>query len=392
MTHVSSETSPSTFAVSGGQAPGAPHAGRRGGPDSGEFDWRSAASQALLEAAPDCVVIFDRALRVVHLAAGRFQRRGEGRRRVVVGKEIAELPMFASEEMRRAAMQAVAGRRSQIRVRLMVASAEPPSWFDVQFGPVHDQHGRIGGAAAVLRDISQQQRTEDALRHAQKSEALGQVAIGVAHDLNNLLMVVTGRLELLARIDGGSPEQARVLADATSAAQRGAELLRRLLAVGRRSVPVLQALDANHVVGDLLQLVRHSLPPSIGLGTELAHELPPAWGDRAQLETALLNLVLNAREAMPNGGEVVIGTAVVHEEDAEFVSIAVRDNGCGMAPEVSRRAFEPYFSTKPVGQGTGLGLMMVERFAREAGGRVELETSPGCGTSVRLLLPRAQAA
>jgi signal transduction histidine kinase len=180
-----------------------------------------------------------------------------------------------------------------------------------------------------------------------------------------------------------------VLADASSAAQRGVELLRRLLAVGRRSVPVLQALDPNQVIGDLLELVRHSLPPAIVLTTELAAKLPSAWGDRAQLETALLNLVLNAREAMPTGGELTIRTATVRDDEDEFVSISVRDDGCGMAPEVSRRAFEPFFSTRPVGQGTGLGLMMVERFAREAGGRVELETSLGSGTCVRLLLPRA---
>lgn len=391
MTHATSETYAHAFDVSVKRLPGVQQVGRRLGAEPGDFDWRAAASHALLEAAPDCVVIFDRALRVVHFAAGSFQRRVDGRRRVVVGKEIAELPMFASEEMRRAATQAVAGRRCQIRVRLMVSPGEPAASFDVRFGPVQDQLGRIGGAAAVLRDISQQQRTEDALRHAQKSEALGQIAIGVAHDLNNLLMVVTGRLELLARADGGSSAQTQVLADASAAAQRGAELLRRLLAVGRRSVPMLQALDANQVVGELRQLVRHSLPPTIALTTDLLPELPPAWADRAQLETALLNLVLNAREAMPNAGEVAIRTELARDQEEELVVISVRDNGCGMAPEVRRRAFEPFFSTKPVGQGTGLGLMMVERFAREAGGRVELETSPGRGTCVRLLLPRAPA-
>jgi signal transduction histidine kinase len=389
MTHVLSETYTAPFDVRAKPHTALPFIGSRLDPESRELDWRVAASQALLEAAPDCVVIFDRDLRVVHLAAGRFQRRGDGRRRVVVGKAIAELPMFSSEEMRRAARQAAAGRRSQIRVRMVVAPKEPATTFDVRFGPVHDQQGRISGAAAVLRDISQEQQIEEALRQAQKSEALGQIAIGVAHDLNNLLTVVAARLELLAQVDEGTPVQAKVVADASAAAQRGIELLRRLLAVGRRSTSVLQALDANQVIRDLSQLVRHSLPPSVALATELANGLAPAWADRAQLETALLNLVLNAREAMSGSGKLVIRTAPARKEDAEFVSIAVEDDGCGMSPEVRRRAFEPFFSTKPVGQGTGLGLMMVERFAREAGGRVELETSPGRGTSVRLLLPRA---
>jgi signal transduction histidine kinase len=389
MTHFLSETYTAAFDVRAKPRTALPLEGTRLDPESRELDWRVAASQALLEAAPDCVVIFDRDLRVVHFAAGRFQRRGDGRRRMVVGKVIAELPMFSSEEMRRAATQAVAGRRNQIRVRLVVAPKDPPATFDVRFGPVHDQHGRISGAAAVLRDISQEQQTEEALRQAQKSEALGQIAIGVAHDLNNLLTVVSARLEMLAQVDQGAPVQAHVVADASAAAQRGIELLRRLLAVGRRSLPVLQALDANQVIRDLLQLLRHSLPPSVALATELADGLAPAWADRSQLETALLNLVLNAREAMPGGGRLVIRTASVSDEDAPLVSISVEDDGCGMTPEVRRRAFEPFFSTKPVGQGTGLGLMMVERFAREAGGRVELETSLGHGTAVRLLLPRA---
>jgi PAS domain S-box-containing protein len=261
---------------------------------------------------------------------------------------------------------------------------------------------------AVGRDITSEKRqaealakTEDALRQAQKMEAVGQLTGGIAHDFNNLLQSISSGVELMRRrIADGRPQDAeRFVEAAQKAIERAAALTHRLLAFSRR-----QALSPKHVdVGDLLEgtceLIRQTMGPSIELRVQLKEKSWPVRCDPNQLENAILNLAINARDAMPEGGTLLIESehAVLSEADiagatgaypGEYVRITTRDTGTGMAKDVLDRAFEPFFTTKPAGQGTGLGLSQVYGFISQSNGMIRLESVPGEGTSVHLFIPR----
>jgi PAS domain S-box-containing protein len=263
----------------------------------------------------------------------------------------------------------------------------------------------------VARDITLEKQqadalrqTEDALRQAQKMEAVGQLTGGLAHDFNNMLAGVSGHLELMKlRLRmGQTGDLAARMESALGVTQRAAALTHRLLAFSRR-----QALDpkptcVNTLVLSMTDLIGRSAGPSIRVRTHLQEDLWSTLCDPNQLESALLNLANNARDAMPEGGSILIetGNAVIAPSQAgrygdlepgEYVMVTVRDGGAGMPPEVAARAFDPFFTTKPMGQGTGLGLSMVYGFARQSGGQVRIDSAPGQGTEVRLLLPRLVA-
>jgi PAS domain S-box-containing protein len=259
----------------------------------------------------------------------------------------------------------------------------------------------------VARDITEQRRqqdaldkAEDALRQAQKMEAVGQLTGGLAHDFNNLLTGISGALELLQiRISQGRYKDVeRYISTAQGAANRAAALTHRLLAFSRRQTLDPKATDVNRLAESMTDLIRNTLGPEIEMTMTNAPELWTTLVDPNQLENALLNLCINARDAMPDGGKLKIETANRTLDGAEafsfemragdYVCLSVADTGTGMSDEVVQRAFDPFYTTKPLGQGTGLGLSMIYGFAKQSGGQVRIDSALGCGTTIRLFLPR----
>ncbi|WP_199708048.1 ATP-binding protein [Teichococcus wenyumeiae] len=256
-------------------------------------------------------------------------------------------------------------------------------------------------ANAQLRaESAQREAAEAALRQSQKMEAVGQLTGGIAHDFNNLLTGIMGSLDLvqglLAR--GQMAGMERYVAAAMSSASRAAALTHRLLAFSRRQTLDPRRLSPNRLVQGLEELVARTVGPNITLDVALAADAGAILCDASQLENALLNLAINARDAMPEGGTLVMQTANAEISPAlaaqldmqpgHYVTLAVADTGIGMSPEVAARAFDPFFTTKPIGEGTGLGLSMIYGFAKQSGGQVRIESQEGHGTTVRLYLPR----
>ncbi|MBQ5187826.1 ATP-binding protein [Klebsiella pneumoniae] len=240
-------------------------------------------------------------------------------------------------------------------------------------------------------DRIKRQELEEALLHSQKMKAVGQLTGGLAHDFNNLLAVIIGSLELVEPDARDAPRLSRAL----KAAERGALLTQRLLAFSRKQALHPQAAAMAPLLENLSELMRHSLPATLSLEIEAQSPAWPAWIDVGQLENALINLVMNARDAMAGrGGVIKIRTwnqRVIRSsgQRQDMVALEVIDHGCGMSQAVKARVFEPFFTTKATGSGSGLGLSMVYGFVRQSGGRVALESAPGQGTTVRLQLPRA---
>ncbi len=270
-------------------------------------------------------------------------------------------------------------------------------WARESISPIRDARGQVTHYLAIEEDNTERQRIEDRLREVQKMQAVGQLAGGIAHDFNNLLMVTVGNLELLADRIG---EDDRPLADAAlRASLRAAESTRKLLAISRRQPLDPEVIDAGGLVTGLVEMLRGTVGETIELKTVIPPDLWPAYADPVQVEAALLNLAINARDAMPQGGTITIELANVHFDDNEsvvrgngqsgdYLMFAVADTGVGMPPEVANRAFEPFFTTKETGKGTGLGLSAVYGFAWQSGGFAELKTALGRGTIVRIYLPR----
>ena len=251
----------------------------------------------------------------------------------------------------------------------------------------------------AMRDISERKRLEAHLRQTQKMEAVGQLTGGVAHDFNNLLAVILGNAELLEdRIGTDDPQVQAVI----RAAGRGSELTQQLLAFSRLKPLRPRVLDPVQLLGGMSALLTRTLAETIEVRFLTGDDIGRIETDPAQMESALLNLAINAGQAMPEGGELTIEIAIetidrraaaemTDVAPGDYVTVAVTDTGVGMAPEVLARAFEPFFTTKPVGEGSGLGLSMVYGFARQSGGFAIIESEPGRGTTVRLYLPRVEA-
>ena len=252
----------------------------------------------------------------------------------------------------------------------------------------------------IAEAIAERKHAEEALRQSQKMEAVGQLTGGIAHDFNNLLTGIIGSLELLeVRLrQGRTSEIHRYVGAAQGASKRAAALTHRLLAFSRRQTLDPKPTDVNRLVMDMEELIRRTVGPQITLEVVTAVGLWSALIDASQLESALLNLCINARDAMPEGGRITIETAnkwlddhAAKERDlppGQYLSLCVTDTGSGMTPDVIARAFDPFFTTKPIGQGTGLGLSMVYGFVRQSGGQVRIYSEVGCGTTMCLYLPR----
>ena len=257
--------------------------------------------------------------------------------------------------------------------------------------------GSVAGCFELTFDISEQKRAQAMLVQAQKMEALGQLTGGLAHDFNNILTVILGNLDALARARGGDATVAEFVEPAAEAARRGADLIKGLLSFARKQPLEAQAADVTLLIASVGRMVRRSLPEHLQLDMAAGDTPLWAWVDTHQLQNALLNLVLNARDASPLQGRISVQAGLRSLEGApaaalqvgagRYVLIEVSDNGAGMDAATQARAFEPFFTTKPQGQGTGLGLAMVYGFVRQSGGAIQLASTPGRGSTVSVWLP-----
>ena len=267
--------------------------------------------------------------------------------------------------------------------------------------PVSGADGQTIGVGIICSDVTEQRSTEEQLRQAQKMEVIGQLTGGIAHDFNNLLTIIQGNLELIEPTAGDQTREKRLIVSALGATRRGGELTQRLLAFARRQPLSPRSTDVNKLVASMHELLHRTvLGANIEIETALAPDLWPAVVDGTQLENAILNLALNARDAMPDGGRVRIETANVDGTGVSIdgreppvagadVMVAISDTGAGMSDEIRKRAFEPFFTTKRSGAGTGLGLSMVYGFVKQSGGHIEISSEPGIGSTVRIYLPKA---
>jgi PAS domain S-box-containing protein len=252
----------------------------------------------------------------------------------------------------------------------------------------------------IINDLTERRSTEDRLRRSQRMEAIGQLTGGIAHDFNNLLAIILGNLELLLETDDLSPDVRSLGLEAMDAGERGAELVRRLLAFARKQQLEPRAFNLNDRLPDIVQLLGRTLGEAVQIHTRAAEDLSEALADPSQVDDAVVNLAINARDAMPEGGVLIIETANVFLDEeyaqqhldvtaGEYVMLAVTDTGTGMTPDVAARALEPFFTTKPAGRGTGLGLSQVYGFVKQSGGHVSIYSELGHGTTIKIFLPRS---
>ena len=322
-------------------------------------------------------------------------------------------------------MAALGGARSPTTVEAVVELGGETRVLEAVLSPPTGPAAGHVGASVVLRDVTARRRAQEQLREAnlelqrlvssrtqeleksqlalvqaQKLEAVGQLTGGVAHDFNNVLQVIGSNLQLLQAAVQDAPGAARLLRAALDAVDRGAKLASQLLAFARRQPLNPLPLNISRRVADMGDLLRRALGESVEIETVLSAGLWTTLADANQLENVILNLAINARDAMPGGGKLTIETANVVFDDqyaqstadlspGQYVMVAVSDTGTGMPPDVVARAFEPFFTTKPPGQGTGLGLSMAYGFAKQSGGHIRIYSEPGNGTTIKLYLPRS---
>jgi PAS domain S-box-containing protein len=324
-------------------------------------------------------------------------------------EEMLALPdaslLFSEEEQDRArgySQARIAGEEAP-RVYSAKARRSDGSVFDIENRAFAIPWGGATAVGAMITDVTDQRRLEEQLRQSQRLEAIGQMTGGVAHDFNNLLTVILGNAEILEDRLESEPLLRRLAGLTRTAAERAAELTSRLLAFSRRQPLNPRAVDIDVLLSELRPLLRRAMGEAIELKTVCARGLWHALVDAAQLESALLNLAVNARDAMPNGGRLTIEASNVDVDDTEididqemapgrYVLVAVADNGVGMDEATRLRAFDPFFTTKDVGKGSGLGLSMVYGFVKQSDGHVRIYSEPGQGTVVKLYLPMSREA
>lgn len=323
------------------------------------------------------------------------------RRRDMHGKHVKEIMSPDGYAEARPYMQrALAGESISFQTNIDRGGIQ--ARLAVHYLPHISRSGEVLGFFSVVQDMTEYRELEAKLVQAQKMEAVGQLTGGLAHDFNNLLGVILGNLQLLERPLRSDEKLHRKVKTATRAAMRGADLTRRLLAFSRRQMLEPKVVDLHRLVDNLDELIRRTLGEGIDIITEFPETLWPTMVDPSQMETAILNLAINARDAMVGGGSlrIVAGNAVMDAErcrdigglvPGDYVTVSVMDSGCGMTEEIVRQVFEPFFTTKEVGKGSGLGLSMVYGFAEQSGGGVTVESELNMGTSVTIYLPRAES-
>ncbi|WP_201859178.1 response regulator [Microvirga soli] len=362
-----------------------------------ELDTERALLHGLMESTGDLISFKDLEGRFVRLNAGKAKslgcRAGDclgHRERDYIAPERAAM----IEEAERRAIQA---RQPDEVIEERTLPDGKTQWFLINHIPILDEQGSVTNLATIERDITERKLMEMRLRQADKMQALGTLAGGVAHDFNNLLMAVLGSLDLASRRAPDDPRLTRLLQNATYAAERGASLTQRLLSFSRQRDLRLQAVDVNQVITGMSDLLTRTLGGVIRIERHLTEELWAAMVDPDQLELAILNLCINARDAMAENGVLTLSTRKEAVEEGritdltsgDYVVISVVDTGSGIPPEVLARVLEPFFTTKEVGKGTGLGLPMVYGLAQQSGGTVTIQSTVGVGTTVELYLSRA---
>lgn len=360
---------------------------------------REARLRSILETAPDAIITID-----AHGIIQSFSRAAEKlfgyAAGEVIGCNVKMLMPSPHHEMHDAYL-ARYGRTGEKRIigigREVEAQRKDGTVFPIELAVGEVKLDGPSIFTGFIRDLTARAKMEQDLRQAQKMEAIGQLTGGVAHDFNNLLTVISGNLEMLERHLSEADDR-ELLKEAQEATQLGAELSKRLLAFGRRQSLDPKLIDLNVLVSGMIDLLRRSLGATIEIEPRLAKGLPMITVDPGQVENALLNLAVNARDAMLNGGHLTIETRLT-EIDRDYltlhpealagrhVMLAVTDTGMGMSPEVREHAFEPFYTTKGPGAGSGLGLSMVYGFVKQSGGHVQLYSEEGHGTTIRLYLP-----
>jgi two-component system, cell cycle sensor histidine kinase and response regulator CckA len=305
---------------------------------------------------------------------------------------ITDINILSRDEVHAEMQAAAAGNRRYFRFRHRTASGEIRH-VEVHSGPLEVEDGHL--LFSIVHDVTERDRLQEELLRAQRMEAVGRLAGGVAHDFNNLLTVLLTSADLLGRkLEPDSPLRPHV-EDLRQAAQRGADLTHGLLAFSRRQVMRPRPVRLNDLVERMLRLLRRTITPTVEIRSQLAADLPPVQADPSQLEQVVMNLVLNARDAMPERGVMTLRSEWREIDGAEtvpsgpWVTLSVSDTGTGMDAQTRARVFEPFFTTKGPGEGTGLGLATVYGIVTQSGGHVTVESAPGSGTSFTVYLPPA---
>jgi signal transduction histidine kinase len=286
-------------------------------------------------------------------------------------------------------------RNARLTVNRTPGGPNEEAFADFVIAPLRDATGAIYGVFCQGHEVTVQKLAEDRLRQAQKMEAIGRLSGGIAHDFNNLLGVIIGSTESLAAELSGTPRLQAMAKLALDAAERGSDLVKRLLAFARNQPLTPRPIDCGAFLRDLSPILERTLSTEIEIEFKLPDQPQFCLADHAQLTSALLNLCINARDAMPAGGRITVSVA---SEDCAaagapaYVVFCVTDTGEGMSAQTHARALEPFFTTKPDGKGSGLGLSMVHGFASQSGGRLEIHSQPGRGAQVRIFLPRTAPA
>jgi PAS domain S-box-containing protein len=358
--------------------------------------------QAMFDESPFAVVALDPARRVLLWSRAAERIFGYGAAEVI-GRPYPLVPAEGQAEFDGIIARVTSGER--LRAVSVRRRRKDDTLADVIFSgaPLYTADGALRAMLFVLEDVTERRGVERQLQQALRMEAVGQLTSGIAHDFNNLLGIVVGNLDLAAERLAADPKTRELIESALQGALRGAELVQRLLAFSRRQPLAPQAIDLNERLPELTALLQRTLGQSIEVVARPAPSLWPAVADPAQLENALLNLAINARDAMPNGGALTIETANTSLDEnyaaqnpeaapGDYVSVAVSDTGTGMPPDVIERAFEPFFTTKEVGKGSGLGLAMIHGFVKQSRGHVKIYSEVGHGTTVKIYLPRADRA
>jgi PAS domain S-box-containing protein len=354
----------------------------------------------LVELLPDGVILCQGG-RIVFCNPATVEILGAASAEVLAGKPARDLAEPADREaldqlLEHPPEKARASRPVEMKLRRLDGSVFEG---EVQATAMHSERGPA--IELILRDVSRRKAMQQQFDHAQRMEVVGQLTGGIAHDFNNILGIIIGNLDLLIERAKGDPALIELANVALDGALRGADLTQRLLAFSRKQPQAPRPIDLNAVLNQIVSVLRRTLGEQIEIRLDLAPQLMPIFAEPMQIEDAILNLAINARDAMPEGGRLSIETCgVILEGQAgepaglapgRYAVLTVSDTGTGMSAEVAGRAFEPFFTTKSLGKGTGLGLSMVYGFVKRSNGHIEIDSHPGGGTRVRIHLPQVPA-